>query len=128
MHVALEPQEHFRLRERVGQVRAAGHLHVVVFRIAGHRRRAMDVVDAGVGIFDDELLSGLDREDLRRIEAAFLVEHRGRRARAGGFAGDALQRNHHVGEFAVRADDIKMRGGHLAVIHRRAIGIVHDAA
>jgi hypothetical protein len=32
----------------------------------------MDVVDAGVGIFDDDFLAGLDREDLRRhTEAAF---------------------------------------------------------
>ena len=86
----------------------------------------MDVVDAGVGIFDDDFLAGLNRQNLRRIKAAFLVQHGGRRARAGGFAGDTLQRNHHVGQLAIRADDIKMRGGRLAVIHRGAIRIVHE--
>jgi hypothetical protein len=111
MHVAFEFQEQLRLRKRVGQIRAAGHLHVVVLGLPDTVGVQVDVVDAGVGIFDDEFLAGLDRQNLRRIEAAFLIEHDGRRARAGGFAGDTLQRNHHVGQFVIRADDVEMRGG-----------------
>ena len=82
-------------------------------------------MEAGIGIFDDELLAGLDRQNLRRVEAAFLVEHGGRLAGAGGLAGDALQRNDHVGQFVIRTDHVKMRRGRGGV-HFGAIRVFHE--
>jgi hypothetical protein len=85
----------------------------------------VNIVDARVGIFDDEFLARLHRQNLRLVQAALLIEHHGRLARAGGFARNPLQGNDHVGQFMIRSDDIKMRGGGGGV-HRAAGGIVHE--
>jgi len=129
MHVALEFQKHFRLWKCVGQICAAGHLRVVMLGIAGSGN-AVDIVNAIVGIFDDEFLAGLNRQNRRRIKTAFLIEHRGLGRRTGGFAGDfvsrsILERNDHIRKFAIFSDDIKMRRGRRG-IHLPTSRVVHD--
>lgn len=59
MHIALEPQEILRLGESENLIRAARHLRLVVFLVAGCRRRGMDVVQHRVGILHHDLLAGL---------------------------------------------------------------------
>ena len=71
------------------QIGRAGHLGLVLFRIARHSRLGVNVVKDRIRVFNQQLLVGLNRQNLRGIQAAFLIYHYGWRRRAVGFSGDA---------------------------------------
>ena len=77
---------HVDVRRVGGLIGLGDRVHVNI--VHGHR--------LGIGISDEQFLPGLNRQNLRRIKAVFLIQHHGRRRGVGGFASNVFQNDDDV--------------------------------